>query len=261
MKVRMRAAVPAIVGVLLMAQTAWAGDSFSEKVEAFRAELGGYHAGLQPEERSAAGKRINAALLDILREEESLAADPGGILGDEGRFALIFGDWASAGDRRYRVVTLRPSETGAGEVAAVFAQSRRGDRAGKAEIVYALAPGADGEIVYAAMAGAGNGLLLAIAEKHDGPGSKYVSVNTRKLEKGKWLEYFNPPQVKAKGEWTVRTGDGSFSVSHASVGRDAGNDLEVRVCRGYIEILAVDSGDMPFDNTRLRLMAGVWVVE
>ncbi len=87
---------------------ALASDSFAEKVEALRGELGGYHAGLRAEERAAAAKRINAALLAILREEESLAADAGDILGGEGQFALIFGDWASAGNRRYRVVTLRP---------------------------------------------------------------------------------------------------------------------------------------------------------
>ncbi len=132
---------------------------------------------------------------------------------------------------------------------------------GRAESVYSLAPGSGGEIVHAELASVGNGLLLTIAEKQDGPGNKAVSVYTRRLEKGKWREYASLPQVKAKGEWTVVSCGGGFSVSHASVARDGENNLEVRVCRGYIEILAVDSGDMPFDNTRLRLAQGGWVVE
>ncbi|MDR7867130.1 MAG: hypothetical protein RIN56_09920 [Sporomusaceae bacterium] len=241
---------------------ALAGDAFSPKVEAFRAELSGYQGPLRPQEGYDAGKRINAALLAVLREEESLKATPGDILGDDGRFALDFGNWAGAGERQYRLVVLRPNEMDTGAMASVFSQTRRGDRAISAERVHTLSQGANtGAIVFSGIVGSGSSLLLVIAEKHYGPEDKYVSVYTRKLEKGKWQEYLNPPKLKAKGQWTVRTGDGSFSISHAAVGGKSGNDLEVRACRGGIEILAVDKADMPFDNTWIGLAEGAWVIK
>lgn len=247
------------LGILLSGK-ALAGDSFSQKVEVFRAELSGYRESLRPKERYDAGKRINTALLAVLREEESLKAAPGDILGDDGQFALDFGNWVSAGEKQYRLVTLRPNEMDMGAMASVFSQARRGDKAILAERVHTLSQGANtGDIAFSEIVGSGNSLLLVIAEKHYGPEDKYVSVYTRKLEKGKWQEYFNPPKIKAKGQWTIRTGDRSFSISHAALGGKSGNDLEVRACRGGIEILAVDKADMPFDNTRICLEEGAWV--
>lgn len=241
---------------------ALAGDSFSQKVEAFRAELSGYREPLRPKERHDAGKRINAALLDVLREEESLKATPGDILGDDGQFALDFGNWVSAGEKQYRLIILRPNEMDMGAMASVFSQARRGDKAIMAERVHTLSQGANtGDIAFSEIVGSGNSLLLVIAEKHYGPEDKYVSVYTRKLEKGKWQEYFNPPKIKAKGQWAIRTGDRSFSISHASLGWNSGNDVEVRACRGGMEILAVDKADMPFDNTWIGLAEGAWVLK
>ncbi len=241
---------------------ALAGDSFFPKVEVFRAELSGYQGPLRPQERYDAGKRINAALLEVLRDEESLKATPEDILGGDGRFALDFGNWTSVGERQYRLVVLRTNEMDTGAMASVFSQARRGDRAIAAERVHTLNQGANtGDVAFSGIVGSGNGLLLVIAEQHYGSEDKYVSVYTRKLEKGKWQEYLNPPKVKARGQWTVRTGDRSFGISHAAVGGKSGNDLEVRACRGGIEILAVDKADMPFDNTWIGLAEGAWVIK
>ncbi len=252
----------AAVCLSLFPGKALAGDAFSEKVAALRAELSGYRDSLPAKERHDAGKRINAALLEVLREAESLEATPGDILGDDGRFGLSFGNWAGAGERQYRLIILRPNEMDAGATTSVFSQARRGGRAISAEKVHTLSQGAVmGDIAFSEIVGSGSGLLLVIAEKLCGPEGKYVSVYTRKLEKGKWREELNPPKLKGRGQWTARTGDRSFSISHAALGRQSENDLEVRAGRGGIEILAVDKADMPFDNTWIGLAEGAWVIK
>lgn len=249
------------IGILLPGK-ALAGESFSQKVEVFRAELSSFHEPLRPKERYDAGKRINAALLDVLREAESLRATPGDILGDDGQFALKFGNWVSAGEKQYRLIILHPYEMNMGAMTSVFSQARRGDRAISAERVHFLTQGTNtGDIVFSGIVSSGTGLLLVIAEKHYGPEDKYVSVYTWKLEKGKWQEYFNPPKIKAKGQWTIQNGNRSFGISHASMGWKSENDLEVRACRGGIEILAVDKADMPFDNTWIGPVEGAWVLK
>lgn len=144
---------------------ALAGDSYSQKIEAMRAELGGYHSSLRPNERFAIGERITAALLGVLQEEESLTAKPEDMLGG-GQFTLVFGDWVGAGEIRHRLIILRPYQIDMGAMTTVFAQTRSGDKVSMAEKLRSLVQtNAIGQLVYAEIIAAGDGFFSPACRK------------------------------------------------------------------------------------------------
>lgn len=240
--------------------TVAAGEAFAGKVAVFRAELGGYQAAQRPDERYEAGRRINAALLDILREDESLTAKPGDLLGGDA-FALRFGEWVGADERQYRLVIMQPYESDKGAMTAVFCQGRAGDMVVMAEKVHVLTQTAHaGSLVYAAIIRSGNALFLPIVEVHNGPEDKYASIYTRRLENGGWHAYMNPFGLEAGGQWTIRNGNRSFSITHPAMGWDAENDYEVRASQGDVEIRIVAKDKTPVDSLRISFVDGAWVV-
>lgn len=242
--------------------TALAGDSYSQKIEALRAELGGYHSSLRPNERYGVGERINAALLAVLQEEDSLTAKPEDILGGGGQFALVFGDWVSAGEIRHRLIILRPYQIDMGAMTTVFAQTRSGDKVSMAEKLHSLVQTTTiGQLVYAEIIAAGDGLFLPLVEKRYGPEHKYITIYTWKLADGGWQVYSRPPGVTEKGEWAIRSGPKSFVITHSSLGWKSQNDYMINASRGEIEIQAIDKDNTPFDSITVRLVDGTWVIK
>ncbi len=241
--------------------TAFAGDSYFQTVEALRTELGGYHSSLRPNERYSVGERINAALLAVLQEEESLTAKPEDILCD-GQFALLFGDWVGAGETRHRLIILRPYQIDMGSMTTIFVQTRSGDKVSMAEKLHSMVQTtAIGQLVYAEIIATGDGLLLPLVEKRYGPEHKYVTIYSWKLADGGWQVYSRPPGVTEKGEWAIRSGPKSFVISHSSLSWKSQNDYMITASRGDIEIQAVGKDNTPFDSITVRLVDGTWVVE
>jgi hypothetical protein len=128
--------VLAVAGVYY--STASAGDPYSRKVAALKEELSGYDAIKRPDIRYNTCVRINNALLAVLQEKASLAAEPGGIIGDGSGFTLIFGDWADADGKAYRLAVLTPKEVAMGAITAVFSQARDSGTVSMVEQVHSL---------------------------------------------------------------------------------------------------------------------------
>ncbi len=242
--------------------TALAGGSYSQKIEAMQVELSGYHSSLRPNERYSVGERINAALLAVLQEEDSLTAKSEDILRGGGQFALVFGDWVGAGEIRHRLIILRPYQIDMGAMTAVFAQTRSGDKVSMAEKLHSLVQTtAIGQLAYTEIIVAGEGLYLPLAEKRYGPEHNYITIYTWKLTDGVWQVYSRPPGVAGKGEWAIRSDPKSFVISHSSLGWKSQNDYMINASRGEIEIQAIDKDNAPFDSITVRLVDGTWVIK
>lgn len=237
------------------------GEAFSRKIEVFRAELSSYHSAQRPNERYDAGNRVNAALLDVLGEEESLTAKPGDILGGDGSFELAFGDWVVTVEKRYRLVILHPFEINMGAMTAVFCQSRAVDKAILAERVHTLTQGASvGYLAYSEIVESGNDFFLPIVEVRHGSEDKYVSVYVRRLENDRWQVYMPSLNGTANGRWTIRNVNTGFSIGHPSMGWNSENDYQVNASRGDTEIRVVDKAKTPIDSIKISFVDGAWVL-
>lgn len=234
-----------------------ANDSFRQKSEILRDELTRYRSCPLPNERYQAALRINAALLEVLRERASLNATQREILGEVGWFDLAFSHWAAIGDNRYRLVVLSPPKVDMGAIITVYVQAQAGGV--QAEQVHILTQGANiGQLAYYDIVVSGGEGFVMLMEKRYGPEDKYVSVYMLKLDNGRWQIHNRPPNISSSGRWTVRSSDRSFSLSHQEMGWKSANDYVVRPVPGKVEIMIVDQAGRLVDSASVRFTDGEW---
>lgn len=254
--------VLAVAGVYF--PTASANDSFAGKVATLREELRGYDAIKRPDIRYKACVRIHNALLTVLQEKESLAAEPRDIIGDSGGFTLRFDDWANMDGKKYRLVVFTPKDVNMGATTAVFSQVKDGVAVNMVEQVHSLTQGAIvGCLEYSAITASDDGYYLMLIEKRFGPEDKSMSFYTQRLESGRWQPAMSSPDVATQGHWSIdkhSKGTG-FSISHAVMYWKSPYTYRVNTANGYFTIEIVDKDASPLDSIRLEFVAGKWVVK
>lgn len=240
---------------------AFAGDDFSQKSRILQEELARYGGSLPPNERHAVAVRINAALLAVLQESESLTAEPRTLLGGDKNFSLRFGDWVNVGAKRYRLVVLEPTEVDMGGMTTLFCQARAGGEVSMAAKVYSLTQGATvGRLAYSAIISQGNEYFLLVVVKNFGPEDKYVSLSVQRLEDGRWQPY-RPPNVAAAGRWAINNVNGTLILRHAAMGWDSENDYEIQANQGKVQIGVVGRSGRRLESIGLFWVDGGWVLQ